>query len=369
MRGFFAIVQWMASQITHILAGEDAMGEALPDRAERILSGYGAWFRLGCQGPDIFYHNQRTRPVSLHFGTLAHRRGYGSLVAALVSQAAGAGAESAWGAWTLGFSTHAAVDRWTHPFIVHRSGWSDPARPETAAFRSCHPFYERLLDALLWERRKGGPVRGFRQAAALIPAGGLPVTFPRRLAEALRQAYPARAAGDVLLERRLANAFEDSAFLYLHSDPSVTGLGGLDAKGYEYLDDESGPRSVAIVYPEDFSREVDWANESGAAWTHPCEPPRRSTASYHELVAMAAHDAASALAATAGALDGSDGDAAGLEAAVGDGTLNVGDADGAQARPVHMDPLPLPELMARQYRMRLNQAARSNAIDRGADGI
>ena len=43
----------MAAQISHILAGEEALKIAYGEG--RCAAGY---FAFGCQGPDIFYHNQ-----------------------------------------------------------------------------------------------------------------------------------------------------------------------------------------------------------------------------------------------------------------------------------------------------------------------
>lgn len=359
----------MASQITHALAGEAALKLALPSHAASILGENGAWFRLGCQGPDLFYHNQRTRPLAVHYGSLVHRRSFGALLSALGRQVPDPSLASPWSAWTLGFSTHAAVDRGTHPFIVYKAGWADPSRPQTAALRGCHPFFERLLDSLLWERRTRTPIREFFQARALIPAGGLPCTFPERVATALRAAYGSVAGDDVLLERRVANAFEDSALVYRLSDPSITTLAGDSSPGYAYLDDERGPRSVSIVYPEDFPREPDWANEGRNPWSHPCDPPRQYDLSYFDLVDRAEREAALCISALAPVLRGESDGASDLASLAGNGTLNVGNAEGIQAKPLYMEPLPLPAVMADQFARRLDKAARSIAIDRERGGI
>jgi hypothetical protein len=71
----------MPAQISHIIAGERAFGLRFAGRSRPEEGGAAAWFALGCQGPDIFYHNQRTKPSGLHYGALAHRRRYGSLAA------------------------------------------------------------------------------------------------------------------------------------------------------------------------------------------------------------------------------------------------------------------------------------------------
>ena len=159
----------MAGQISHIIAGEDALRRAAAElgiAAGKGLEALGAaapWFRLGCQGPDIFYHNQRTMPSGLHYGSLAHRRGYGSIVAGF-ARAMGeeeGRPDSAPGAYLLGMATHAAIDRATHPFVVYFSGWARPGDPDSRKLRGCHPFLERILDILLLRRSRGLEIRQY----------------------------------------------------------------------------------------------------------------------------------------------------------------------------------------------------------------
>ncbi|TFG85443.1 MAG: hypothetical protein E4H20_00145 [Spirochaetales bacterium] len=358
----------MASQISHLLVGERALRAALPSRAPKILSTGGPLFRLGCQGPDLFYHNQRTRPLSVLYGSLAHRRGFGALCAALATAGFGEGAESAWGAFALGFCTHGALDRVTHPYIVYRSGWIDAGKPETIDFRSCHPFLERVLDVLLWERETGMPIHDFHQGDALTPEHGVPGHFAENLALALRNAYPERTSRDEELVQRVINAFEDSLFLYRHSDPSVTSMSGGGTVSYSSSFLERGYRAVAIVYPENLDRSIDWANEGKVAWRHPCDPPRSSDRSYFELCEEAAREAELVLGLCTRALDGSREALLELPEAAGNGSLNVGDEFGKQTKPVYLDPLPLRAAMEEQYRMRLARISGNHdtvPIDRG----
>ena len=101
------------------------------ESARILLSGpRGPYFLLGCQGPDIFYHSQRTRPVALHYGVLAHRRGFGRLVEGMLETWIREDDDPAspWAAFLLGFSTHGALDRAAHPYIVHGSGWIEIGR-------------------------------------------------------------------------------------------------------------------------------------------------------------------------------------------------------------------------------------------------
>lgn len=364
----------MASQISHLIVGRKALLTALPGQAPALLSDYGAWFGLGCQGPDLFYHNQRTRPLSVLYGSLIHKRGIGALCAALASPVGAAAAcadaanadaaftatrPDAWLAFVLGFVSHVELDRLSHPYIVHKAGWVIPGRPESDDHRSCHPFLERVLDSLLWEKVSGKPVRYFRQREELIPAEPVPRSFSERLAAAFRHAYPLRARGDAELIARMENAFLDALYFYARSDPSRTTMAEGCPRGYGPSFAQHGYRSVSVVYPEGLDASVDWANAARAAWRHPCDPPRYSSASYYELCDQAAERSAPQLAAAYEALRGSQGAARRLEALIGEATMNVGDAEGRQSRALFMAPLALKEAMQDQFKRRVELMHRS----------
>ena len=181
----------MPAQILHVLFGQDALLRAADTNAKpelasfvtALLAEYGSAFALGCQGPDIFYHSQHLRPVAIQYGTLLHRRGYGSFCVALLarlllretpSRGALASLLSVEGAYALGFATHAFLDRGTHPYIVSKAGWVAPSRPETARYARCHAFFERILDALMLERLRGVSSAAWNQEAILASACEMP---------------------------------------------------------------------------------------------------------------------------------------------------------------------------------------------------
>ena len=342
----------MASQISHALVGRRALRLAFPDKATSILERSGTWFNLGCQGPDIFSHNQRTRPLSVTYGSLLHRRGRGTFLGALAEQASGEGLDSPLSAFVLGFVTHVGLDRLTHPYIVYKAGWDSPDREGSEAYRSAHPFLERILDAALWKRETGGDIRTFMQADALVPEAALPEAFTARIARALVMAYPERAGTDTLLERRIRNGFVDSEFFYRHTDPSITSMSGENPSGYGPSFIEHGYRAVALVYPEGIERALDWANEDAALWLHPCDDAVESRRSYYGLCDEAAQESSRHLEYAAAALGGIAGAASALAASVGGGTLNVGNSKGEQTRPRFMDPFPLKRYMEEQFSRR-----------------
>lgn len=362
----------MPSQILHVLFGEDVLraavavaaadGGAGPAAAdlgafvERTLGEQGGFFRLGCQGPDLFYHNQRTRPVSLEYGTLLHRRGYGAFTADLLRRTMGDTPRSAGPgprtAYALGFATHALLDRAAHPYIVYKAGWVSPAKPETARYARCHAFFERILDVLMLERLRGTGAAAWDQEALLSRwADPPPETLIDAIADSLRAVFPERAGIDDKLRRRIVNAFRDAAAFYRITNPARTSLNMRLPDGYEYLASDKGRASVALVYPERFSLGLDYLNLSRSPWKHPCRDDSDSRSFpeiYADAVARAAAVAAPALGTywTSGSLDEA------VERAVGDAGLSPVTPGGLPCPPIHADPFPLDQVLDQQYLLR-----------------
>jgi hypothetical protein len=370
----------MPAQITHILAGDAALSRADPGLFQSLTEEALKWFHLGCQGPDIFYHNQRTRPSGLHYGALAHRRDYGHIVegalrsrpdwAARRPGAPGGPLPPAVPpavppalAWLLGFATHAAVDRALHPYIVYFSGWVDPSLPLTQKNRSCHPFFERILDLVYLARARGEAGADFDIEAWLPLEGrsedggerqGIEEEVVAALALGLRRGFPRATAADFLLDKRIGNALSDSRYLFRATNPAKTGGG--PREGLSHFDDRLGPRSLSIVYPIALPLGYDFANEAGRLWSHPAGDGRESRAGLFELLDEGIAAAARALGLL---LDPERSLAAGegrLAEEIGLGGLSITDREGKTTRPLLSDPLPLPELMAAEFQTRLEQA-------------
>jgi hypothetical protein len=338
-----------------MLAGEEALRMALDGREPAEVP---PSFRLGCQGPDIFYHNQKTMPSGLHYGALAHRRRFGSLVA-------GAAAalppkerrlESPPGAYVLGLSTHGSIDRATHPFIICFSGWAIPADPSTRKRRGCHPFLERLLDIGLLERRLGLRPLEYGIAARMgIGAPQAPESEEALVAlwaAGLRAAYPRATGSDPRLEERIANALGDARGFYAITDPAATLRGFRDGR-LAALDRAEGRHLVSLLYPERMPEGLDAMNEAKTTWPHPAGDGRSSSASFLELIDEGAREAARAIGLV---LDFWRGrlSADALARGLGEGGLALCDADGAALPPKISRPLPLAEIMDAEYAARVD---------------
>ena len=348
----------MAAQISHMLSGEaalDALGIELT--ADSL-----PYFLFGCQGPDIFYHNQRTKPSGLHYGSLAHRKRFGSLVAAAASslEPENRRPERPEGAYILGLSTHAALDRATHPFIVCRSLWISAATGDNARHRGCHAFLERLLDRELLALREGiSPAEygistrlGFDREPDTVIDANLVALWE----VGLRAAYPKASFADGLLRQRIANALADGRHFYRATDPSRAGAENADSDWGPRFAGEEGRYLVSILYPELSHRELDAMNLAKASWPHPAGDGRSSDASYPELVARGETKAARAIAAVldlwASAMTEAE-----LVSAIGEEGLSLVDAEGAPGFPRASSPLALPEAMDEELAYRIGRAS------------
>lgn len=275
----------MPAQILHTLFGE-AVCAGLSTRLPLKLRGLDRWvFALGCQGPDIFYHSQMRRPAALEYGTLLHRRGFGTFTARLLNRALSS-AGIAVLTYALGFMTHALLDRFCHPYIVYKS---DPAgeTPETAArfarvFRrnTAHAFFERILDVLMLAFLRGTAATSWDQRALAAVCRVPPVGIKELLADTLREVFPERAGTDEKVCSRIDNAFADSAAFYCITAPQTTAL-------YRYLklkrDSPLRELSLAYLYPERLPLHIDYLNLARRTWFYPTTAGAEDTRSFLDI--------------------------------------------------------------------------------------
>ncbi len=364
----------MPAQITHILAGESALRLASPKYAaflddpskqEAIR-----WFNLGCQGPDIFYHNQRTKPSGIHYGGLIHRRNYGILMEAALAHYLSArdfyeNSDEVSPAlpYLVGFVTHAALDRALHPYIVCFSGWEKPDDPDSERYRGCHAFLERLLDMEFLEELKGISTGNFDfelafplEARLSGPAKRSDEDMRDLLAAGIETAYPRAASADFLLSRRIENALADARYFLRITNPVRTR--GLGADGFAYLDDRAGPKSVSVVYPDSFPAGIDVMNHEHHEWQHPSGDGRKSTAGAMDLFEAGVRDAAASVSALLACVE-SGRISADLAKTIGNGSLSIADPSGLAMAPAVSSPLPLHEILVSEFRQRMNLARKA----------
>ncbi len=343
----------MPSQITHILAGEEALSILGEDSLRLAVSQAPAFFRLGCQGPDIFYHNQRTRPSGIHFGSLLHKRNYGTMLAAAYEYARSIESllpRSAALAYLLGVSTHAATDRILHPFIIHFSGRPEPAKPETMRFTGCHAFLERLVDMALLKRYRRSSPESFDIAASMDIGPGHGTESSEALAGSweagLRAAFPNSTARDSFVRLRAHNALDDARRFFAITNPVTGGERSPPFARFVDLSPRDRIRVAALLYPPRLPEGLDFMNEEGRSWAHPSGDGRSSRSDGYSLFAEAVEESARGMLACRDFL-AEDSGPEDFAAAIGEACLGSCDREGRPSPGNATDPLPLGALLLR----------------------
>ena len=357
----------MPAHISHLLFAEDALREATTG-AGTLLEDAGNLFRLGAQGPDLFYHNQRTRPVALRYGSLIHRRGFGTLVAHMARTVI-AGAQRtgrvdvAQAAFLAGFATHADLDRHAHPYIICRAGWVRHGEPSTQRFRRCHPLLERLLDVAAVRARRGCELADFEFLANVSCGEQLPYSTLKMLVKGINDAYPA-ASYKSRNRSRIENAYADSMRFYTLTNHRDSRL----RERVLAIDRREGHRHrrSAVFHFADAGADLDPANLRRQPWPHPCDRRVTSDRSYLDLMADAQREvvpklrrllsligwhgsgAGRPVVDPAGGSMPTGGWCAELAALFGDQGLGA-TLHGHTCTPVHCHPLPLAELFERLH--------------------
>jgi len=326
--------------------------------AERVSDGLGVEFCrdpevrpllvLGSQGPDIFYHNQRRRPSGLSYGSLMHRHGYGTAVSWMWQWAAERALDSrSWAAaWTIGFATHAILDRFTHPFVNYFAGWVVAGDRSTDRYRSMHPFLERLIDVAMLDAQRGCHPRDL-DFFSLVDCGSEPSgDWVEMMCHAMSHTYK-EAGRDDELRDRLRSAYLDTRGYYEFTnyvDEEYLRQGLLrEKKGQVSL------RWMSIVHPLWIPADLDVLNASGRRWCHPCDDGEVFESSFDELFGEAAQTAVAALAVILDEWDKPPTEERRMTIAstVGDWNLSDGRNTARPCEKRHSQPLPLAELQDR----------------------
>jgi len=309
--------RFMPSQISHILHGL-AAASALPRGWASIAQSPA--FRLGCQGPDIFYHNRHTKPGAFLYGTRLHRRGWGSFLSRFRREALsrGWGPEHPGMAFLAGMATHGFLDRECHPFIVYFSGWKVPGDPSTDHLRHAHMFLERILDVGLWGQRQRGALAECSWQNDLPSPQDFPDDLWTAWAEALHEVFPQLSAREEV-EVRLRNAVSDTKGFLAFTAPTS--------------EDQAlrAARHGALHYFHPVNLpDWDFLNLSHAPWFDPVTGTERHE-SYCDLFEAAIPPARQALATL---IDPS----ADWETLLGNGSLNLPGLEGENQAPTHQNP-------------------------------
>ncbi len=274
----------MPSQITHYLFANEVFEKSLGDRGKRYNSRYPELIAWCSQGPDFFYHNQRTRPGAFKYGRIVHRSGYGSMLFHMLPFYFSAQDENREVVAVIlySFLTHAVLDRFVHPYIIFFSGWREPGKKETVKYYRMHAFFERIIDRMMC----GTHDFDFHKTIQKI------TVYMNLLCDvvvtSIRKTYTTLHKPD-LNETRFANAFADAFFFY-----KVTNMTDRENVRYAYERDKQvsfTKKLLALYYPRYFDRSIDYLNSERREWNDPFHPALKSTKSFIDLYTDAVQSA------------------------------------------------------------------------------
>lgn len=286
----------MPAQYLHILGALKAFN--------RVSGGtfpldYKAFF-AGAQGPDIFYHNQRTRPLAVSLGSLLHRRDYGFFSSGAIDYVLSECAfphngDSNTGkiesssinlsrnfliSYLAGFLSHGILDRVFHPFIIYASFFPDNKHSPVPPGRF-HPFFERILDFIFMDEFSSGIFSdsGFQETSGRIvdlDVDSFLNFSPVELGlledffyEVFRNVYPEKTLSDANLRLRLKNSFSDSLWFYYVTNPFYSDLSKSSEVFKSRYKEEINWTLVSLIHPQSLISGVDWFNSQKKVWLNP----------------------------------------------------------------------------------------------------
>jgi len=335
----------MPSHLIHIIAGQAALAAAV-SIGEMVIP---ASFNIGCQGPDIFSHNRRTKPFSLAFSRLLHRHGYGRFCRILATNIRG-GCTKALEEWFYGFVTHQTVDRILHPYIINRSFVSGQTGITGVSPAHFHAFLERILDVRVLEVREGRKVATFDTEALFHLDAADIALISEAVADALIETYPEETANDKEIRQRTENAFTDSLYYYDIANPVITSLRvpAEQSKIQRFV--EIGIAGVSLLHPEELDDSVDWLNETKAPWRHPVTGVVNCS-SVLDLLEAAIGEAITAIQAVKSVLEGFTAPES-LETQIGNACLSIYGPDGKIGAVEYSEPFDIGKSMLEQAEKR-----------------
>jgi hypothetical protein len=317
-----------------VMEMDDRFISMLDKTREQIFNDCYGSFLLGCQGPDIFYHNRRRKPVAIEYGSLLHRRRCGFFSVCLLKNGH---LNSQHTAYALGFMTHAILDRTCHPYIIYHCD------------RDYHPFFERIIDVLMLKELRGlDPASWDREKKLANICESPPQGLKELIAASLAEVFPEKVNRDKHLAHRIDNAFADCSRFYSMTSPSKT-----TAADYSGIT----RRSLNYIYPENLPGDIDFLNLNHKPWRYPYIPTtdqalddtRSFLDVYHDAVKTAVDSLAPCVILY---LECGIFPVPAAAEKIGNNSLSIQDEDGRPCAPNLTDPLPLVDVLNQQAKLR-----------------
>lgn len=335
----------MPSQITHQLFAEDTIRTALGQEGEDICNDHHSLISFAAQAADIFYHNRRTKPSSYGYGKRIHNGFFGRFVYNFVRCAVenGAARKRDVQGYIVSFTTHASIDRFTHPYILYHAGWVELFNKESHRYHRMHAFLERLLDMDLLETLRGRHIKSY-DFRHHFDIQTLPSYIKDIIVRALHETYPSVRKHPVT-EESLESAVQDTLYFYRMTNPVSEEN---KRRAYEReLTHEDSHRLLALFYPSVLPGGYDFMNLEKEEWYDACKPEVASRDSFLDLYRKASEIAAVAVQTVYRGLTEERFDK--IEESVGNENLTDGRSTGG-CTPRKASPFPLPEILEGVYK-------------------
>lgn len=328
----------MPSHIAHALFAE-AVLEQTP--MADLLKVCPEIITFAAQGPDIFYHNRRTKPTSTFLGLQIHRGKYGTFIKNMTDEALILNDETRTEAMAFigGMITHAFLDRVTHPFINYFSGWREPGKPETEKYRRTHAFFERIIDVFLLKRERGCSTNDYDFYRRVDLGERLPEHFHRLISHSYNITYQDEPLSE-RTRQRIHNAYTDTMSFYRWTN--FTSPEYFQAALEREKKGQIRTHWLALIHPPFLPDSIDFMNQSRRQWINPCSGEDLHNESFWDLYDKAIHDTVPVLSVLHDVFGGM-ADTEKIAELVGDHSLS--DEDHDPCNRTHSAPLPLPELL------------------------
>lgn len=278
----------MPAFITHYLYGVDLYKNLSSTSLKQIIHTHIGAYRLGLQGPDIFFYNPlcMIQQKERNIGSQMHEtnvscffRNYLRIMKTLTPDAS----ETAL-AYFCGLIAHNTLDSYIHPYVYYRAGFHPDSKIAGKYYFGMHQEIETCMDFLLLHREKNMPPSQFHTSKIVhLPPSQLRL-LSYVLSHTLKKTYPdMNYVGTSFLGIHLAFFSIKAATTVLHSNHGRRKkfLHGLENRllGYHLV--------ATNINWDGMTDRYDAMNHSRKLWKNPWNPDVVSTQTVEELYEQA----------------------------------------------------------------------------------
>ena len=288
----------MPDMFAHYLVAEAAARRA---DAGRLLAGAFDAYKVGAQGPDVFFYSRlvrgrRGRPNLAH---LTHQHQMAAAFRSMLARAAASsvGERGSAFAFVAGYAAHLCLDAEAHPWVLYWTGdITDGADPpaKTEAFRR-HGILEASIDVILTRERSDDTAWLRRQRLLRLPPAQA-LTAATLLSGMLNDVY-----GVTFTPAEGRSAFRAMEWVYTTmSDPRAlpTRLLGMVAPAVD-----KGGVVRTQIYPESPAPAAARLYAGRSPWYYPSLPDEPHATTFAEILEAATAATARCLEAIAAVAD------------------------------------------------------------------